>query len=110
LTQVGTLNRTGWQDQGSHDIWTRNYISELLDRTAAAFAPDAKHVSMIGWVNGNEYEQSTETFGILPLSEDMRTKLGMLPYHDTFATETKIHHRYLAECQRTCVAVLPVHT
>ena len=65
---------------------------------------------MVGWVNGNEYEQSTETFGILPLSEAMHTKLGMLPYHNIHARETKIHHHYLAQCQQTRVAVLPVHT
>ena len=110
LFQVGTLNRTGRADQGSHDIWTRNYIAELLDRTAAAFKPNMKHVSMIGWVNGNEYQQSAETFGILPLAEDMRVKLGMSPYHHTYATETKIRHRYLAEHQQTRVAVLPIHT
>ena len=64
---------------------------------------------MIGWVNRNEYEQTTETFSILPLSEDMRTKLGM-PYHSIFAKETKMHHCYLAQGQQTCIAILPVHT
>ena len=65
---------------------------------------------MIGWVNRNEYEQTTETFSILPLSEDMRTKLGMLPYHSVFAKENKMHHCYLAQGQQTRIAILPVHT
>ena len=108
--QVGTLNCTGWADQGSHDIWTRNYITELLDHTTATFKSNTKHVSMIGWVNRNEYQQSAKTFGILPLTEDMHIKLGMSPYHHTYATEARIHHHYLAEHQQTWVAVLPIYT
>jgi len=34
----------------------------------------------------------------------------MLPYHKTFATETKILHDQLAQYQHTRVAILPVHT
>jgi len=64
---------------------------------------------MTGWVNGNEYEQLMETFGILPLSDDLCAKLGILPYHDDFATQMKICHCYLAKSQQTWSAVLPVH-
>jgi hypothetical protein len=65
---------------------------------------------MTGWVNGDEYEGSNESFGILPLSETARTHLGMLVYHPDFAKEKHIHHSYLAQHQQTRVAVLPVHT
>jgi hypothetical protein len=39
-----------------------------------------------------------------------QTKLGMLPYHNVFASQQKILHRHLAQQQHTRVAVLPVHT
>jgi hypothetical protein len=65
---------------------------------------------MHGWVNGNDYERSGESFGILPLSEATRVKLGMLAYHPNFARDKKIRHRYLAQQQKTRMAILPVHT
>ena len=110
--QVRTYNRTGTPYRGSYDIWTRNWLASLLDQTAAAFLPQSQYpeCSMIGWVNGREYERSTESFGILPLDENTQTKFGMLVYHPEFAAEKKIHHRYLAEMQHTCIAVLPIHT
>jgi hypothetical protein len=63
--------------------------------------------SMIGWVNGQEYECSTESFGILPLDESAQSRFGMLIYHPTFAIEKKICHLYLAKMQHTCI---PIHT
>jgi len=63
-----------------------------------------------GWVNGNDYERASETFGILPSSENTRTKLGMLEYHPDFAREHKIRHPHLARLQQTRMAILPVHT
>ena len=65
---------------------------------------------MIGWVNGREYERSTESFGVLPLDESARSRFGMLIYHPTFAIEKKIRHHYLAKMQHTHIAVLPIHT
>jgi hypothetical protein len=65
---------------------------------------------MAGWVNGNDYERSSETFGILPVLEDARRKLSMLPYHSEHAATMKIHHADLAKLQGTRSAVLPVHT
>jgi len=94
--KVGYYNRTRQQYQGSFDIWTRNRLSRLLDRTTHAFVRGASH-SMSGWVNGNDYERSSETFGILPVREETQQKLSMLPYHSEHATTMKIHHSGLAK-------------
>jgi hypothetical protein len=106
------MNRTGLPYHGSYDIWTRNHLAALLNETQDLFIPQPEHNDspMAGWVNGNEYERSTESFGILPLSESSRAKLGMLGYHNDFALNQKILHRHLAQQQQTRMAVLPVHT
>jgi hypothetical protein len=72
--------------------------------------PDAKQITLPGWVNGNDYERASETFGVLPLSGDTRTKLGMLEYHPDFAKDFEIRHPHLTQLQRTRMAILPVHT
>jgi hypothetical protein len=59
-------------------------------------APDAKQITFPGWVNGNDYDHASKTFGILPLSENTHNKLGMLEYHPVFAREYKICHLHLA--------------
>lgn len=43
-----------------------------------------------GWVNGNKYLKSQELFGILPIAQDIQTKLGMLVYHPEYAVSLKI--------------------
>lgn len=63
-----------------------------------------------GWVNGNAYERSSESLGILPLSSQSREMLGMLPYNPSFAKDYKIRHQHLAKQQGTRMAILPVHT
>lgn len=65
---------------------------------------------MMGWINGNNYEQSSESFGILPLSDAARKHLGMLNYHAEFAKEKRILYQNLAQHQQTRMAILPVHT
>ena len=64
----------------------------------------------IGWLNGNDYKQSQETFGILPLPRASQVTLGMHQHSDEFATGEKIKHADLAKQQQTQVAILPVHT
>lgn len=63
-----------------------------------------------GWVNGNKYLESEESFGVLPIAEDIQTKLGMLAYHPGYATTMKIRYPYLAARQGTRTAVVPIHT
>src|SRR5208283_277530 len=108
--QVGTFNRTGSRYQGSFDIWTRNRISHLLDMTSGKFTSVPPNFGPGGWVNGNQYVQSKEVFGILPLPEISRRSLGMLVYHPDFAKEKKIRHNYLATKQNARFAILPIHT
>lgn len=107
---MGTLNRTGKPYLGSFDVWTRNHISHLADITASAFEPGTSEASIVGWVNGNDYEPSNETFGILPLSESSRMSLGMQIFKTEFVSKEKTKHANLSKHQQTLIAVLPVHT
>jgi hypothetical protein len=63
-----------------------------------------------GWVNGDRYMRSNERFGILPIPEGIRARIGLLEFHSDFAVKKKIKHIYLARLQHTRIAVLPVHT
>ncbi|KAG6826090.1 hypothetical protein H0H92_001158 [Tricholoma furcatifolium] len=85
--KVGTLNRTGCLYSGSYDIWTLNKLARLCDQIQDAFSPDLRPIT---WVNGNDYEPSSETFGILPLSEDTQSQLGMLEFHSEFAIKEQL--------------------
>ncbi|OBZ76307.1 hypothetical protein A0H81_03601 [Grifola frondosa] len=110
--KVGTLNRTGQPYQGSYDIWTRNRLSRLVDQidNLNAFKATSIGHSMTGWVNGNDYERSAESIGILPLSDSARAQLGMLPFSADFVLKQKPQHAHLAKQQQTLIAVLPLHT
>ena len=107
--QVGTFNRTGKPYQGSFDVWVRNQITKLIDLTRGAFT-NPNEASVVSWLNGNNYEQSRETFGILPLPRASQITLGMLQYSEEYATGEKIKHPNLAKQQQTQVAILPIHT
>ncbi|KAL6304043.1 hypothetical protein BKA93DRAFT_749988 [Sparassis latifolia] len=107
---VGTHNRTGKDYKGSYDIWMRNRIVQLLDQTADAFVPMASRGSLTGWINGDDYEQTNENFGILPLSSSARKRLAMQEYDAEFAEKEKIRHQHLAMQQRTQIPILPLHT
>ena len=109
IHQVGTFNRTGKPYQGSFDIWERNRIAKLIDLTRDLFI-DPNEASGVSWINGNDYQQSWETFGILPLPHASQATLGMHHYSDDYATGEKIKHAHLAKQQQTHVAILPVHT
>lgn len=87
-----------------------NRNSHLQEITADLFQPGRMPSFMIGWVNGNDYETTNETFGILPLSDVTRAKLQMLPYNPQLARDLKIRHQHLAQEQKTQFAVLPIHT
>ncbi|KAG5643535.1 hypothetical protein DXG03_000676 [Asterophora parasitica] len=107
--QVGTFNRTGKVYLGSYDIWTCNKISRLRDQTRIGFCHET-HVPTAKWVNGNNYESSSETFGILPLTDATRTQLSMFTFNPDLAKQEKTHHSHLASLQCTRIAILPVHT
>ncbi len=109
--KVGAKNRLQHVVHGSYDIWTRNRLVSLIDQTEHAFqSPSKLRQCITGWVNGNDYEPSCKSFGILPLSVPVQERLGMLPYHHKFATDTHMHHTRLACQQGTRIAILPIHT
>jgi hypothetical protein len=62
-----------------------------------------------GWINGNLYEPTTETIGILAVPESLRHDYNMARFDDELA-DKKQKHRYLAQMQGTRKAILPVHT
>ncbi|KAG6835342.1 hypothetical protein H0H93_002451 [Arthromyces matolae] len=105
--KVGAVNRTGKEYQGSFDIWTLNRLSSLRDQTTQIMVPDSRPRN---WVNGNDYEKSSETFGILPVSAATRTQLGMLEFHNDYTVKEKTRHTQLAKLQSTRIAILPLHT
>ncbi|GBE79021.1 hypothetical protein SCP_0202180 [Sparassis crispa] len=80
------------------------------DQTADAFVPMASRGSLTGWINGDDYEQTNENFGILPLSSSARKRLAMQEYDAEFAKKEKIRHQHLAMQQRTQIPILPLHT
>ena len=107
--QVGTENRTGCSYIGHFDVSLKNRVSTLLEITAGYFGCDSQG-GYGKWVNGNNYQRTTESFGILPFDGAAQNCLSMLPYHHTFALEQKVRHRYLSERQGTRFSVLPIHT
>lgn len=95
---------------GSFDIWTKNKIASLIDATTEVITPSYKDCGLTSWLNTNEFDPAQESFGILPLTESVRQKLGMSVYQSDYAAGCTIKHNYLAKQQQTLVAVLPVHT
>ena len=107
--QVGTENCTSCSYIGHFNISLKNRVSMLLEITAGYFGCDLQG-GYGKWVNGNNYQRTSESFGILPFDGAAQNRLSMLPYHHTFALEQKVRHRYLSERQRTRFSVLPIHT
>jgi len=62
------------------------------------------------WINGNDYEQTQEVFGILPFDAALSQDLGMLRYDEQFVKDQHPRHQWLSKQQRVRFAVLPVHT
>ena len=86
---MGTYNRTGAAYNGFFDIWTHKQIVRLADITSDAFLPNSQEVSVIGWVNSDDFEQLSETFGILPLAPSTKQTLGMDGFNQDFAVQEK---------------------
>ncbi|KAF8237934.1 hypothetical protein L208DRAFT_1244798 [Tricholoma matsutake] len=62
---------------------------------------------MIGWVNSNLYQPTTEIASVLPIPSKVRSTLGMGSYESSL--HSKQHHHFLASMQKTRKPVLPVH-
>ena len=63
---------------------------------------------IINWTNGNLFEKSPESFGIVALSPDLREESGMRQYSKEL--DHKQRQAFLAKRQGTALPVLPVHT
>ncbi|KAL8276081.1 hypothetical protein RQP46_011513 [Phenoliferia psychrophenolica] len=61
---VGSFNRSGVRYSGDFDLWLGNSLQLLLERNTD-LVKDSELVA--GWVNGDCYEPSEESFGILPV-------------------------------------------
>ncbi|KIO21104.1 hypothetical protein M407DRAFT_10559 [Tulasnella calospora MUT 4182] len=107
---VGTANQTGKSYRSHFDIWIKNKISALVDEVAGFLvsSPAGYGVGSNSWVNGNNYAHSEEYFGILPVTEPERYE--MVPYAVEHSRDQKPRHNYLAQLQRTLIAILPVST
>lgn len=108
--QVGFFNRTGLRWHGSKDIWVLNEIAHLTDVLNSKGRFTGSQPARVPWVNGNAYVRSGETFGILPLSDESRSAMGMKAFSGSLAKEQKLRHTYLAQRQNVLYAVLPMHS
>lgn len=88
----------------------QNHISDLLDSLIMSFATQPPTFGPGGWVNGNNYQRTTEIFGVLPMSKPQKARLGMHDFNGEFAKAMKTRYQHLAIQQNTLVAVVPVHT
>jgi hypothetical protein len=81
-----------------------------LDKLDSLFSSRPPYFRRGGWVNGNNYMCSIETFGIMPIPEITHQYLGMVPFDPKHVETQKIRHAYLAQAQGTLCAILPIHT
>jgi hypothetical protein len=103
--QVGHFNSTGQKYPYHFDPWLINELEETKT-LVTQFVPDITHWT--GWVNGNLYQPTTETFGIVPVPPDVLVATSMEKYDQSL--DLKQQHAYLAQKQGTRKAVLPIHT
>ncbi len=90
---------TGQFYTGHFNIWLIN------ERQAHKLIPGSS--TLAGWVNGDYYIQTKETFGILPVPAYVQLSSRLLPYdHETPPKK----HTYLSHKQTTRFAVLTLHT
>ena len=59
-------------------------------------------------MNGNLYQPTTESFGIVPIPLDVASGIGMEPFDSQLDQEKQLHS-YLAQKQGTRRAVLPLN-
>jgi hypothetical protein len=103
------MNRTGHRYIGHFDVPLKNRVASLRQRTSHALSDNGGVLSS-GWVNGDDYEEMQEPFGILPFDDDTLKRSGMLPFSSMFVKENNIRYVHLSQMQGTQFAVLPVHS
>ena len=52
------------------------------------------------WINGNDYEQTQEVFGILPFDAAVCQDFGMMQYNEQFVKDQNPWHQWLSKQQR----------
>ncbi|KAG6834894.1 hypothetical protein H0H93_006592 [Arthromyces matolae] len=102
---VGTFNSTGKRYVGHYSIWITNQLQEMLALVGDMLI-DPRGPELSGWVNGNLYHPTNETAGVLPIPNDVRSKLSMAAYVP--ALHSKQPHHFLASKQGTRKPVLPI--
>lgn len=107
MSQVGTLNGTGKAYSRHYDIWTINALQEAM-AYAEELRPNVTSNQIVHWTNGNLYEKSPESFGIVALAQSVRDESGMRQF--AMDLDQKQPQAFLAMRQGTALPVLPVHT
>ena len=118
---VGCFNRTGKRFSTHFDDWTRDEIVELAAEAGVSPSfpiPDILATRVV----------TNETFGIIAIPNTLVTRYGMKPMPNSESQvtplfkDTPVHlltrlttrpispYVFLAECQQTAHAVIPIHT
>ena len=103
--QVGHFNSTGKRYIGYDSIWLVNNIQGLEITLAECYK---KLPLELAWVNGNLYQKTQQTIGIIKISQTICAPVKIQPYNEE--ADSKQKQAYLAKMQGTRKPVLPVHT
>ncbi|KAF9076554.1 hypothetical protein BDP27DRAFT_1357979 [Rhodocollybia butyracea] len=102
---VGHFNSTGTKFCSHDSIWLSNNIQELEITLSEHYGlPPCELV----WVNGNLYQPTRQTVGILSIPQSVCDAMKIQPYNSE--VDAKQKQAYLARMQGTRLPVLPVHT
>jgi hypothetical protein len=103
--QVGHFNSTGKKYTGHDSIWLSNSIQQLEITLGERYNLDP---TPLAWVNGNLYQKTEQTIGIVEIPRSVCDKLGIRIHNASLDGKQK--QAYLAQMQNTQKPVLPVHT
>ncbi|KAJ6473082.1 hypothetical protein C8R45DRAFT_776206, partial [Mycena sanguinolenta] len=102
---VGHFNSTGKKYIGHDSIWLVNDIQELEITLGERYK---KPPLELAWVNGNLYQKTQQTIGIIKIPQTICAPVKIQPYNEE--ADSKQKQAYLAKMQGTRKPVLPVHT
>ncbi|KAJ7658753.1 hypothetical protein DFH06DRAFT_1407245 [Mycena polygramma] len=104
---VGHFNSTGKKYVGHDSIWLLNTIQELEITLAEGYG---LMPTPLAWVNGNLYQQTEQSVGIVRIPRSVCGPVEIQPYNEEIDSKRTQKQQYLARMQGTRIAVLPVHT
>ncbi|KAJ7018412.1 hypothetical protein C8F04DRAFT_977319 [Mycena alexandri] len=103
--RVGHFNSTGQKYTGHDSIWLLNEIQELEIMLGEHYnCPPIR----LTWVNGNLYERTEQSAGIIQIPKSVRELVRIQPFNQE--TDSSQKQSYLAKMQGTRKPVLPIHT